>query len=119
VFRLGWEKVDAKMIDQRFLRRDSYNVNKGGSGYQVWEYMVELPGADGNPVRLTIEEKTFKLKDPQIGDIVPVLVNKKRTKAAFNLKDPRIDAVRDLEAREKARKARDEARFEAKRKGLD
>jgi hypothetical protein len=119
VFRIGWEKADAKLIDQRHLRDDSYNVNKGGSGYQVWEYMVELAGPDGMPVRLTIEEKTFKLKDPQVGDTVPVLVNKKRTKAAFDLTDPRIDAVADLKAREKARKARDEARFEAKRRGLD
>jgi hypothetical protein len=119
VFRFGWEKVDAKLIDQRFVRRDSYNVSKGGTWFQVWEYMVELPGADGTPVRLTFEEKTFKVKDPQVGDTVPVLVNRKRTKAAFDLKDPRIDAVGDLKAREKARKARDEARFEAKRKGLD
>ena len=81
--------------------------------------MVELPGADGMPVRLTIKEKTFKLKDPQIGDTVPVLVNRRRTKASFDLKDPRIDAIAALDAREKARKARDEARFEAKRKGLD
>ncbi len=119
MFHLGWKKVDAKLIDQRFLRRDSYNVHHSGSSYQVWEYMVELPGADGAPVRLTIKEKTFKLKDPQIGDTVPVLVNRKRTKAAFDLKDPRIDAIAALEAREKARRARDEARFEAKRKRLD
>jgi hypothetical protein len=119
VFRLGWEKVDAKLVDHRHVRDDSYNVNKGGSGYQVWEYMVELPGAAGVPVRLTFEEKTFKVKDPQVGDTVPVLVNKKRTKAAFDLKDPRIDAVGALKAREKARKARDEARFESKRRGLD
>lgn len=119
MFRLGWKRVDAKLIDQRFVRRDSYNVHHSGSSYQVWEYMVELPGADGRPVRLTFTEKTFKVKDPQIGDTVPVLVNRKRTKACFDLKDPRIDAIAALEAREKARKARDEARFEAKRKGLD
>ena len=119
MFRLGWKKVDAKLIDQRFLRRGSYNVQKSGSSYQVREYLVELPGADGTPVRLTIKEKTFELKDPQIGDTVPVLVNKKRTKAAFDLKDPRIDPVGARKAREKARKAKDDARFEAKRKGLD
>jgi hypothetical protein len=117
MFHIGWQRVDAKLIDQRFLRRDSYNVNKGGSSYQVWEYMVELPGPDGMPVRLTIEEKTFKLKDPQIGDTVPVLVNRKRTKADFDLKDSRIDGIGALKAREKARKARDEARFESKLRG--
>ena len=119
LFRIGWEKIDAKLIDQRFLRRDSYNVHQPGSHYQVWEYMVELPGADGRPTRLTIKEKTFKLKDPQIGDTVPVLVNRKRTKAAFDLKDPRIDAHTALKAKEKARMARDEVRFEDKRRGLD
>lgn len=101
------------------MRRDSYNAHNPSSSYQVWEYMVELPGADGAPVRLTFEEKTFKLRDPEVGDTVPVLVNKKRTKAEFDLKDPRIDAAAHMKAREKARKERDEARFEAKRKGLD
>jgi hypothetical protein len=119
VFHFGWKKADAKLIDQRFVRRDAYNVHQPGSSYQVWEYMVELAGADRAPVRLTFEEKTFKVKDPQIGDMVPVLVNRKRTKACFDLKDPRIDAIAALDARAKARKARDEARFEAKRKGLD
>jgi len=119
VFRIGWKKLDAKLIDRRFLRDGSYNVHQPGSKYQVWEYMVELPGVDGRPVRLTFEEKTFKLRDPQVGDTVPVLVNRKRTKAAFDLKDPRIDAVAELKARAKARKERDEARFEAKRRELD
>jgi len=26
VFRFGWERVDAKLIDQKFVRRDSYNA---------------------------------------------------------------------------------------------
>ena len=119
MFHFGWQKVDAKLIDQRFLSRESYNVHHSGSHYQVWEYMVELPGADCRPVRLTIEEKTFKLKDPRNGEMVPVLVNRKRTKAAFDLKDPRIDAIAAMKAREKAREARDEARFEAKRKEVE
>lgn len=119
MFHFGWKKVEARLIDQRFLRRDAYNVHQPGSSFQVHEYMVELPGADGSPVRLTIKEKTFKLRDPKIGDTVPVLVNRKRTKAAFDLKDPRLDAAAALKARQKARKERDEARFEAKRKELD
>jgi len=118
LFHFGWKKVDAKLIDQRFLSRESYNVERG-TYYQVWEYMVELPGAHGRPIRLTIKEKTFKLKDPQIGDTVPILVNRKLTKAAFDLKDPQIDAIAALKAKEKARKARDEARFEAKRKEVE
>ena len=106
-----WDRADATLVDKRFLRRDSYNVHHSGSSYQVWEYMVEVPGPSGGPVRLLIEEKTFKLKDPSKGDVVPVLVNRKRTKAVFDLKDPRIDAIAALEAKEAAERAEDEARF--------
>ncbi len=119
MFRLGWDRIDAKLIDKRFVERGSYNVHHSGSSYQVWEFMVEIAEAGGEPVRLLIKEKTFKLILPEVGDTVPVLVNRKRTKACFDLKDPRIDAIAALDARAKARKARDEARFEAKRKGLD
>ena len=117
---LGWKPVDAKLIDQRFLRRDAYQSEMGGrTPFQVWEYMVELPAEHGTPVRLTIEEKTFNLghPGPQIGDTVPVLVSRKRTKAAFDLKDPRLDWEAAQKAREERRKAEDEARFQAKLKG--
>lgn len=117
IFRFGWDKVEATLIDQRFVRRDSYNAQRSGSSYQVWEYLVELPGVDGEPVRLSFEEKTFKVDLPPVGKPVPVLVNRNRTKAMFDLKDPRIDAVARLEAKQKRRKERDDARFEKKRRG--
>jgi hypothetical protein len=117
IFRIGWEKVDATLIDQRFLRRDVF-TGSGGGAYQTWEYLVAVPGSDGRePVRLSIREKTFKVDLPAIGKPVPVLVNPKRTKAVFDLDDPRIDAVGRLKAKERARKARDDARFEKRRKG--
>ena len=115
IFRFRWEHLDAKLIDQRFLERGDYNVNTPGS-YQVWEYIVEFTDEMGQAKRLPIKEKTFKLKLPEIGGTVPILVNKKRTKAAFDLKDPRIDAVGALKRKEKAEKARDEARFKEKLK---
>jgi hypothetical protein len=118
VFRFGWDHIDAKLIDQCFLRRGDYNVDTPGS-YQVWEYLVEFVDTDGTTVRLPIEEKTFKLRLPDMGGTVPVLVNKRRTKAAFDLKDPRIDAVGALKRAEKAREDRDEARFEARMQGID
>jgi hypothetical protein len=118
MFKIGWEKLDAKLIDQRFLERGDYNVNTPGS-YQVWEYIVEFTGPGGANVRLPIKEKTFKVDLPDAGGTVPILVNKKRTKAAFNLKDPRIDAVGALKRKQKARKKRDEERFEARLKGED
>ncbi len=109
MFRWRWTKLDAKLVDQKFVRRDSYNAKSGGH-YQVWDYMVELPGSDRT--RLVIREKTFKLDLPEIGGTVPVLVNGRRTKAAFDLDDPRIDAVGRLKAKERAREERDERRFE-------
>jgi hypothetical protein len=110
VFRWGWDRLDAKLIDQKFVRRDSANA-KRGIYYQVWDYMVELPPSEGGTRRLVIREKTYKLDLPEVGGVVPVLVNKKRTKAAFDLKDPRIDAVGRLKAKQKAREQRDEQRF--------
>jgi hypothetical protein len=119
---LGWKPVDAKLIDQRFLRRDAYQSEMGGrTPFQVWEYMVELPGEQAEAVRLTIEEKTFNLghPGPQVGNTVPVLVNRKRTQAVFNLKDPRLNREAARKAREKREKADDAARFEAKLKRRD
>jgi hypothetical protein len=119
---LGWKPVDATLIDQRFLRRDAYQSEMGGrTPYQVWEYMVELPDDQGTPLRLTIEEKTFNLghPGPQIGDTVPVLVNRRRTRAAFDLKDPRLDWQAAADIRDKRRRAEDEARFQAKLRGGD
>jgi hypothetical protein len=112
VFRFGWDRIDATLIDQRFLERGDYNVHSPGS-YQVWEYIVEFTDAGGT-VRLPVKEKTFKVDLPELGGTVPILVNRKRTKAAFDLKDPRIDAIGALKRKEAARKARDEARFREK-----
>ena len=82
MFRLGWDHVDAKLIDQRFLRRGDYNVNTPGS-YQVWEYLVEIAEPGREPVRLPDQEKTFKVDLPEVGGTVPVLVNRKRDEARF------------------------------------
>jgi hypothetical protein len=118
----GWDPVDAKLIDQRFVRKDAYQSEMGGrTNFQVWEYMVELPAGEGPPVRLTIEEKSFELghPGPQIGDSVPILVNRKRTRAAFNLKDARLDWQGASKRRERAAREADEARFEAKLEGRE
>jgi hypothetical protein len=117
VFHIGWQKIDAKLVDQKFVERGSYNVHHSGSSYQVWDYMVEFPGDDGNPVRLVIREKSFELELPEIGGTVPILVNKKRTKADFDLKDPRVSAGARRKARAARQKADDEARFEEKLRG--
>jgi hypothetical protein len=64
-----------------------------------------------------IREKTYKLDLPEVGGMVPIRVNKKRTKAAFDLDGTEIDAVGRLERRQKAREERDKQRFEDKLRG--
>ncbi len=111
MFRWRWEKLDATLVDSKFVRRERFSA-QSPTFFQEWDYMVELPpGRDGAPTRLVIREKTFKLDLPEIGGTVPVLVNPKRTKAAFDLDDPRIDAVGRLKRKEQAR---DERRFKEK-----
>ncbi len=113
MFRWGWAKLDARLIDQKLVRRYA-TAPHSGVFIQEWDYIVELPaGVEGPAKRLVIREKTYKLDLPPTGGAVPVVVNRKRTKAAFDLEDPRIDAVGRLEAKEKARKQRDEERFKA------
>ncbi len=111
--RLGWKPVDAKLIDHKFVEGGTYNASDSNpTTFQVWDYMVELPTGE----RLVIREKTFKVDLPEVGGTVPVLANAKRTKAMFDLQDPRIDAIGKLDRRQAARRARDEARFEEKLK---
>jgi hypothetical protein len=112
MFRWGWDHLDATLIDQRFLRRGDYNVHSPGS-YQVWEYLVEFSEGE-RLIRLPIKEKTFKVDLPEIGGTVPVIVNRRRTRAAFDLRDPRIDAVGRRERRAARAEAADKARFDAK-----
>ncbi len=112
MFHIGWAQMDAKLIDKRFIKRTSDNIQVAST--QVWEYLIEFTGPDGTAIRLPIREETFKLRDPHIGSKVPILVNKARSKAAFNLKDPRINAMTHLKSREAEQKAADKARFEAR-----
>jgi hypothetical protein len=117
IFRLRWQKAEAKLVDQRLVRRGSYNVHRSDSSYQVWEYMVEVPGADGAPTRLAFEEKSFEVILPPVGRTVPVLVNRARTKAMFDLDDPRISRRARDKRRSKARATRDQDAWDDKLKG--
>ncbi len=118
--RRRWDRVDAKLVDSRFVERKLYSSNSSGA-FQIWEYMVDVPGPTGGaPVRLTFKEKTFKVKGaPERGDTVPVVVNAKRTKAMFDLSDPRIDGYGWIVTQEQRRKQRDDERFEARRAGRE
>jgi hypothetical protein len=117
--RRGWDRVDATLVDSRFKSFD--NDNGAGGPFQIWEYMVDVPGRNGGaPVRLTFNEKLFKVRGtPELGDVVPVVVNAKRTKAMFDLSDPRIDGEGWVDEQRRQRKQRDDERFEARRAGRE
>ena len=115
--RRRWDRVDATFVDSRFVARKLRDSDGSSGSYQIDEYMVDVPGRDGGPpVRLTFKEKTYKvLGEPKRGSAVPVVVNAKRTKAMFNLADPRIDQDGRFEDQRRQRKEHDDARFEALR----
>ena len=118
MLRIGWDKAQAKFVAQNRVRK-SIQGREDGPSYvlQVWDFMVEVPGADGQPTRIVIRVKNPNLELPDLGAMVPVLVNRRRTKAAFDLDDPSIslDARRKLgEERQKAKAAAKKAKFEAK-----
>ena len=118
MFRIGWKKAQAKFVARN---RVSKSIQSRGDSpsyvLQVWDFMVEVPGTDGEPTRLVIRVKNPNLDLPELGATVPVLVNRRRTKAAFDLDDPSIspDARRKLgEQRQKANAAAKKAKFDAK-----
>ena len=119
VLHIGWKMVQAEFVAQNRVRKSIAQREDGPSFVlQVWDYMVEVPGADGRPKRLVIRVRNPNLDLPEIGGTVPVLVNRRRTKAAFDLDDPSIspDARRKLgEQRHKAKAAEKRAKFRAKR----
>ena len=123
MLRIGWQKEQATFVAQNRVSK-SIQGREDGPSYvlQVWDYMVEVPGADGEPTRLVIRVKNPHLDLPELGGTVPVLVNRRRTKAAFDMDDPAIspDARRKLgEQRQKAKAAEKKAKFEAKLRERD
>lgn len=119
MFRIGWQKAQATLVAQNRVSKTTQGRQDGASYILlVWDYMVEVAGADGQPTRLVIRVKNPNLDLPQLGGTVPVLVNRRRTKAAFDTDDPSIspEARRKLgQERQKANAAAKRAKFEAKR----
>ena len=117
LFRFGLKQAQAKLISQYMVRE--YTPSDGPQGIvQVWDYLVELPGADGQPTRLTIRTKGNGFRLPEPGNMVSVVVNRRRTKAHFDVDDPQISlgAQYNLGAqRRKEKAASDKAQFDAER----
>ena len=118
VLRIGWKQAQAKFVARNRVSKSIQGRSDGPSYVlQVWDFMVEVPGTDGQPTRLVIRVKNPDLELPELGATVPVLVNRRRTKAAFDLDDPSISpgARRKLgEQRHKANAAAKKAKFDAK-----
>jgi hypothetical protein len=120
VFRMGLTKEQGKLISQYMVKEYAQNDAQQPRIVQVWDYLVEIPGRDGQPVRLPIRVKGFGFDLPEPGHMVPVLVNRRRTKAAFDVDDPSISlsAQYDIGAdQRRAQAAADKAEFDALRSG--
>ncbi len=116
-----WDRVDATLVDSRFVARKLRDSDGSSGSYEVREYMVDVPGRNGGaPVRLTFKMQSFRVRGmPKHGDVVPVIVNRRRTKTMFNLADPRIDADGEMRGQEQRRRQREDERFEARRAGRE
>ena len=117
VFRFGLQKAQAKLVS-RYMVKEFFAGGTEPRMIQVWDYLVELPGNDGQPKRLAIRVRGFGFTLPEPGNMVPVVVNRRRTKAAFDVDDPSISlsARYDRDAHERKKQAAaDKADFEAKR----
>jgi hypothetical protein len=120
VFRFGLEKAQAKLISQYMVKEYVQSGDSHAGIVQVWDYLVELPGADGQPTRLKIRTRGFGFHLPEPGNMVSVVVNRRRTKAHFDVDDPRISYGAQYKHGAQQRKdqsAKDKADFEAKRSG--
>jgi hypothetical protein len=118
-WRRRWEPMEARVVDTREVARKVRS--EGGGSYVVQEYLVDVAGPDGGePVRLSFKEQTHRVRgNPRRGDVVPVIVNAKRTKAMFDYRDPSIDNYGWVDEQQRRRKARDDERFEARRAGRE
>jgi len=111
------QRAQAKLLSQ-YMVKEFFQAGNEPRMVEVWDYLVELPGSDGKPKRLTIRVKGFGFDLPEPGSMVPVVVNRRRTKAHFDVDDPSISlgAQYERDARKRKEKAAaDKADFEAKR----
>ncbi len=119
VFRIGLTKEQGKLISH-YMVKEYFQNGTQPRMVQVWDYLVEVPGRDGQPVRLTIRVKGMGFDLPEPGNTVSVVINRRRTKAAFDVDDPKISLSARYELgakRRKAKAAEDKAEFDALRSG--
>jgi hypothetical protein len=87
MLRIGWAKAQAELVAQN---RVSKSIQSRGDGpsyvLQVWDYMVEVPGSDGQPTRLVIRVKNPNLELPELGATERQTANAAAKKAKFDAK---------------------------------
>lgn len=113
-FKIGWEKVDARVVDFRLHKLVVQNGDAGSYNHEICDYIVQFAGSDGGQKRLMIRQNASRLNLPPASQPVPILVNKKRTKAAFDLDGTSIDAIGNYKKQTAADKASADARFKRK-----
>ena len=114
--RFWWDRVEGTLLDDKFVKR---KWDAGSKRYfEIRDYAVETNDRGGRPVRLVIRDRALFLKLPSRGSQVPLRVNSKRTKAAFDRHNTSIDPGWHLDKHDRKQRAADEARFDATLKGL-
>jgi hypothetical protein len=107
--------VEGRVIDKRHLRKFLARFSSSIATVSVDEYLVEFSGPDGQPVRLTIKEQSvhLPLSGLNVGQTVPLHVNRRGTKAVFGHFEPVVTRA-EQRRRKKEQQARDKARFAEK-----
>jgi hypothetical protein len=113
--RRWWRLVEGRVIDKRHLRKFLARFSSSIATVSVDEYLVEFSGPDGQPVRLTIKEQSvhLPLSGLNVGQTVPLHVNRRGTKAVFGHFEPVVTRA-EQRRRKKEQQARDKARFAEK-----
>jgi hypothetical protein len=109
--KFWWDRVDGILLDDKFVERKWDAGSK--RHFVIRDYAVETNDREGRPVRLVIRDRALFLDLPPRGSSVPLRVNRKRTKAAFDRYNTSIDPSANLDEHDRQQRAADEARFEA------
>ncbi len=110
--RRRWPLIEGRLIYRRHIKNVSVKYDSFLTSVSIDEYMVEFPGPDGRLARLAITAKSVKLpvRSLEIGQKVPIHVNRRGTKAIFG-SFYRGENKAERKRREKERRAEGEARF--------
>lgn len=103
------------MIDKRHLKKFLARWDATSAMVSVDEYLVEFPRPGGGTGRTTIKAQSIRLplRGVHVGQVVPLHVNKRGTKAVFSRFEPVVPRS-ERRRRKKEQRAKDETRFAEK-----